>query len=488
MEEDRITAFDIKTKIVKSLKWTILMEIVIRLIQPVTILFLTRILSPSDFGLVGVATIIIGFSTIFQDFGLGKTLIQREQDIEKSANIVFWTNIGLSLFIYIILYISAPLLSGFFHEQKVVNVLRVLCLQIILSGFISVHQALLQRKFQFKQLFIIKICTAFVPVLFSIPLALKGYGVWALIIGTLAGGVIQIIIYWKISPWRPELSYDFIVARQLIGFSSWVTSDALLSWLVTYGDSIMIGHSLNIKEMGIYRIGTNIVVAVIGIFMNPFLPVVYSAFSRLQSNLPETKQLFMKMTKFISAISLFVGFGLAVFAYPISKLIFGQKWHGIEIVIICIGIKEAISWIVGINSAVYTAVGRPDLNSRVHVIQLLWYLPLYIFFPSFGLEIFCIAYICAACISMFLHIYYSNKILDYGWIKLIKNIRILLIATLLSVTAVLFSHSIFGIPFYLFDLLINGIIFVLIYFLVIFLNDRKFILNLFDLARNSMAK
>ncbi|HMK49639.1 MAG TPA: lipopolysaccharide biosynthesis protein, partial [Thermodesulfovibrionales bacterium] len=290
---------DIKTKAIRSVKWTALSEIVSRSIQPIVMLVLARLLTPADFGVVGVAIIAVGLAQIFQDFGLGKTLIQTETDIEESANIVFWSNLVLSIFMYLTLFVSAPLISDFFHDSKVTNVLRVLCLQIILISLSTVHQALFQRDFQYKNLFFVRLFSAVIPAFVSIPLALSGYGVWSLVLGTLAGSIAQVFTFLGISKWRPRLDYNFELARKLFGFSSWVVLEAFLGWIILWGDSIALGHFLGVKELGVYRIGIALLMAIFGIFFNPILPVAYSAFSRLQANREELKQSFLKITTII---------------------------------------------------------------------------------------------------------------------------------------------------------------------------------------------
>jgi O-antigen/teichoic acid export membrane protein len=278
---------DIKTKAIQSVKWTASSEIASRAIQPIVMLVLARLLTPADFGVVGVAIIAIGLAQIFQDFGLGKTLIQRETDIEESANIVFWTNLVLSFFIYLTLFVSAPIISTFFHDERISNVLKVLCVQIILISLTTVHQALFQRNFQYKYLFFIRLFSAVVPGLVSIPMALSGYGVWSLVFGTLAGTIAQVFIFWGISKWRPKLDYDFQLAKQLYGFSSWVVLEAFLGWIILWGDSIILGHFIGVKELGVYRVGVTFLMIIFGIFFNPILPVAYSAFSRL--SMPQAK-------------------------------------------------------------------------------------------------------------------------------------------------------------------------------------------------------
>lgn len=433
---EKLTTTDIKKHAVKSVKWTALSEITSRSIQPIVTLILARLLTPADFGIVGIAMIAIGLAQIFQDFGLGKTLIQRETEVEKSANVIFWINITLSVIIYFILFLTAPLISKFFNEPKVVDVLRVLCLQIVLLSLISVHQALFQRNFQFKQLFFIRLLSTGVPGLVSIPLAMYGYGVWSLVAGTLTGTVVQVLLFWKASPWRPRLDFDFQLAKQLYSFGSWVTAEAFLGWLIMWGDSIVLGHFLGVKELGVYRVGVTFLMLVFGIFFNPILPVAYSAFSRLQTKPEELRQSFLKMTKLIASIALPLGVGLAVLSPFISSAIFGQKWYGIEKVIAIIGIMHAIAWLAGHNPEVYRAIGRPDVNTKLLIAAVIYYIPVYILAAPYGLLVFCIARLAIAIVGMGLHIFVANRLLNLPFTYLWEPIKVPLIGSLFLVIVI----------------------------------------------------
>lgn len=383
---------DVGVRAIKNVKWTALGEIVSRSIGPILVLILARILTPSDFGIVAAAMVIIGFVGIFQEFGLGKALIHYEGEIDKSANVIFWTNVSLSILLYLILFITAPLISSFFHEPELVNVLRVLCIQIILFSFTSVHQALFRRQFQFKQLFFIRLFSSVIPGLVSIPLALSGYGVWALVCGTLAGSTVRLLLIWKASSWRPQLSYNFRLARQLLGFGGWITLEGLLGWLMVSGDSVILGHYLGVGKLGIYRVGVTFLSLVSGLIFNPIFPVIYSSFCRLQSDISQLRSYYLKATRLIATIVLPVGITVALLAKPISLVLFGGKWKGIETVILIIGIKDVLTSIgVGISVDTVRAIGRPDVNVKLFALSAICFVPTYILAAPHGLLVFCIA-------------------------------------------------------------------------------------------------
>lgn len=480
---------EVKLTAIKSVKWTSLGEIVSHSLQPLVMLILARLLTPEDFGVVGVAMITIGLAQILQDFGLGKTLIQRETEIDKSAIIVFWTNLILSILIYLTLFISAPLISNIFHDNRVTNVLRVLCLQIVLTSLITVHQALFQRDFQFKQLFFIRLFSALIPGFVSIPMALTGHGVWSLVFGTLAGATVQVFLFLKSSPWRPNLSYDFQHAKKLFGFSSWVTLEALLSWLIMWGDSIVLGYFLGVKELGVYRVGVTSLMLIFGIFFNPILPVAYSAFSRLQSDHEELRQSFLTMNKLIASISLPLGIGLAVLAQPISLLLFGQKWEGMEIVIIFIGMVNTIAWLIGINPEVYRAMGRPDAETKLLVVAIIYYLPVYILAAPYGLFVFCVARLTIAIVSMGLHIFVANKLLRLPFTYLGSCIKLPLLGSLIMAAVVYLLTSLTG----SFSEIQNGIKLIgiiaiagLTYIVALWFLKKDFVIQFWRLAREGI--
>jgi PST family polysaccharide transporter len=412
MNYNRPTVSEVKQSAIRSVKWTVLGEVASRSIQPIITLILARLLVPEDFGVIGVASIATGLANIFQDFGLGKTLIQRDTNVEDSANVIFWTNIVLSGFLYLILFATAPLISEFFHEPKAVSVLRVLCLQLVLSGLISVPQALFQRQFQFKQLFFIRLFSSAIPALVSVPLALLGYGVWALVFGSLTSAAIQVSLFWTISSWRPRLKYDFLLAKNLFKFGTWVTLEALLGWLIVWGDSIIVGRFLGTEKLGIYGTGVALLALISGLVLNPIFPVAYSFFSRLQSVPSQFRDYFLKTTHLIAIIVLPIGAGVVLLAQPLSSILLGEKWKGIEIVLMVVGLKDILTSIVGgINAEALRAFGRPDVNVKLNVVSSVFAIPLYILAAPYGLLVFCLARLLVGVVMVTLYVSVTKVLL-----------------------------------------------------------------------------
>lgn len=432
---------EVKSKAIKSIKWSVLTELVPRIIVPVTTLLLVKILSPADFGLLTIATIFVGFAGMFQDFGLAKALIREKKDVEESADIVFWSNISLGFVFYFIIFASAPIISSFFHEPRLTNILRVLCFEIILSALISVQYAILQREFEFKKVFKSTLGFAISPVVVTIPLALLNFGVWALVFGSLSGYLIQAIILWIQSPWRPRLRFNRNIAKRLFGFGGWFTAEMFVLWVLSYGDSGAVGYFLNVDDVGIYYIAMTFTTMVFGSVFNPLLSIAYSSLSKLQHDPEGLKRFFIKITEFTAILCIPMGIGLILVVSPLCSIFFQEKWDGIGHIIALLSAMQMLAWLVGVNPTLYRAIGRPDANFKIGAASIFYYLPVYVLFAQFGLFIFCIGRVLVALVTDIIHIIVTYKLIKINPNYLLRCIKIPLVgATLMAVSVYGLMH------------------------------------------------
>jgi PST family polysaccharide transporter len=190
---------------VHAVKWSFLAELVSKAITLIVFIVLARLLTPEDFGVMSAALMVIAFSQILWEAGMGKALIQRQTDIEDAANVAFWINLGLGVLIAGLLFWGAqPIALTFFQDARVTPVLQIMTLQVLLGALSSVQTALLQKEMDFKKLFWVRMATVALPGFASIPLAWGGMGYWALVAGTLTGQAVQVMMLWRMSEWRPR--------------------------------------------------------------------------------------------------------------------------------------------------------------------------------------------------------------------------------------------------------------------------------------------
>ncbi|MGA9754626.1 MAG: lipopolysaccharide biosynthesis protein [Desulfobaccales bacterium] len=436
MTSNKPTSDSVLQKAVGSFKWLGLMQLVSRSAQPLIFLILARLLTPNDFGVMATAMVVVSFSQHFWDAGLGRALIQTQEAPEQAANVIFWANVALSLPLYAGLFLAAPWVAAFFHSPASLPVLRVLGLLIVINSFVAAQQNLFVRELDFRWLFWVNLATAVLPAGLSIPLAYAGYGVWALVAGSLCASLLNLLLLWLKSPWRPRLAFDRPLARRLFGFGLWVMLENLLGWFFVWGDKLVVGRVLGPEALGLYTVGWNLCAVTIGLILNPFLPALYPTFSRLQDDLEVLKATFHKVNRVIISLALPMGAGLFLVGPQIATVLFGQKWEGLGPVLSLLGLAQGISWLVGINTEVYRALGRPDLNTKLLFISILFYLPVYLLTAPMGLLVFIGCQIILHLLGIPLHGYLSARLLDVSPYYLWQDGRRLIISTLTMSLAV----------------------------------------------------
>lgn len=404
-----------------AFKWSALGEATSKVIAPLIILVLARLLLPVDFGVVAAATVIISFSQVFSEAGLAKALIQRQDRTEESANVVFWANLGLGIFMVGALSIAAPLIADFFHDQRITPVIRVLSLQLLLAAFSSVHTALLQKELNFKHLFWVRLLTTGIPALASIPLALAGFGYWALVAGSLGGQIAQSVALWMSSDWRPRLGLDFCLGRDLVGFGKWAMLSGLLGWFYLWMDAVVVGHYLGAHEMGLYRTGNTFVSMLFGLMFAPLLPVLYTLFSRAQHDLTEVKHALLVVIRGTALFASPMAAILILLCTPIEQVLFGSKWAGLGPIIAILAIAHGMSWLVGAYGEAYRAIGKPHLETWALGLSAVAYLIGYLLSVRHGLIVFAVTRCGLVLIGLLAHVAIAKRALGVSPSNWISN-------------------------------------------------------------------
>lgn len=419
-----------------SVKWSALMEVVSRTAAPIVTVVLARFLTPADFGVVATVMIVTSFSQLFWDAGLSKALVQVSEAPEEAANAVFWINSAMGLAAYVLLFLAAPWLSAFFRSPPVEPVLRVLGLQTVIASLSSVQQSLLVRDLDFRRLFYVRLLATCIPGAFSIPMAMFGLGVWALVVGSLAGQSLSLVLLWKFSHWRPTFRCSLRIGRRLLGFGAWVAAEGLGAWLIVWGDTLIVGKFLGTSDLGLYRTGWLLATIAFGAVLNPLLPILYPAFTRLRDDPRVLVANFRRATRVVISLSLPMGVGLYLLGPDVATVLFGRNWEGLGVVLSVIGLMHGFAWLTGINPELYRAMGRPDVNSKLLFCTLLYYLPVYIIAAQSGLGTFVHARLGVAIIAVPLHVYITRRVLRVPLLYLWHDGKSFILATIAMGTSI----------------------------------------------------
>ena len=242
----------LKEKTAKGLGWGFVDNFVGTGITAVVSIILARILSPEEFGLVGMIAIFISLGSSLMDSGFSGALIRKKEATESDLSTVFYTNLVLSLIIYLILYFSAPSISRFLENESLVVLLRVLALSVVIMSFTQVQKVNFIRKIDFRTQAIISLAASLVSGVASIWMALAGCGVWSLVVQQLSKQAIVSLLLWFFSTWRPSITFSFSSFREMFGFGSRLLACSLISVIWSEIYSLVIGKMYNPIAVGYF--------------------------------------------------------------------------------------------------------------------------------------------------------------------------------------------------------------------------------------------
>ncbi len=326
-------------KTIKGTLWSYSAEILAKVISPLSFIVLTRILSPEDYGVVAVATTLLMFIDIICDLGTNKVIIQIDQNnmgsFKSYCNVAFYINICIGLVLFILTETFAGQIASYYSQPKSEMVIRVMAIQIICFSLSSIHNSLLRKALNFKFLFWTRLISIACPLLIAIPIAFGGGGLWALVISSCSGSILQCIVLWWYSNWRPNKSCSKKHLKLLFGKSIWNTITQLVTWVPISFDTYLIAKFINVTDLGLYTSSRGLFTAASGLILTPFLPVIYSTLSKL--NEQEDRSQFLKTVYFSQKILFSIAVTCVIFVYLFADYIvpflFNKQWDGITPII-----------------------------------------------------------------------------------------------------------------------------------------------------------
>jgi len=462
------------SELFSSYKWLFLIELIAKTITPLTMVILAIFITPKDIGFITSALLIISFTQIFWESGFSKALIQDVSNPEITASTTFWINLVLSITIFFVIQLLIPSIAKFLLMEEAIVIMRLVTIQIIIDGFSSTHIAVLKKGMQFRTILKIKSIQTVVQSVFSITLAILRFGVWALIIGQLLGAVTASFIAIFTSNWRPKFELDAKVISRLTRFSIWSWIESLASWLLIWGDSILIGKFLGASTLGVYKMGGNLINAAFGLFINPIVNYSFPALSRIKNNDAGLMRLFHLLVKIIGSISLPAGFLLLLLGQEIELSLFNNNWTGIGEVISILGITLSITWLMGINTELFRSIGKPEINGKMLIFASLFYMGIYLVSINIGFRVFLFSRILAAILGIIIQMSIFKIVIGENPIGLLRttlpNLKSALcgVGVLLILQQILFIENFPNIP----RLLILIVGFAFTYYLALWLMDK----------------
>lgn len=287
---------------------------------------LARLLSPDDYGCIGMLMIFISLSNTFIDGGFGSALIQKKEPTNEDYSTIFYWNIFLSVVLYAILFLSAPLIAKFYRIPLLSDVLRIQGIVLIFNAFSIIQQNQFRKQLRFKNLAIIQISTAIISLAIAIVAAYKGMGVWSLVAQQLSLGFFSAVLFWSVSRWRPTWTFSWKSFKELFNFGGFMLLSNLFSTFSNEVQGLLVGRMFNPATMGLYtqayRLEGSASTATSSIINQVTYPVLASLQDDKKQFIGALKR-FIQIPAFVCSLVIMI---MIVVAKPFIILLYSEKW------------------------------------------------------------------------------------------------------------------------------------------------------------------
>ncbi len=404
---------ELKRKTIKGFFWSSLESLLSQGLGIIFGIFLARMLSPDEFGLIGMITIFISISQVFVDSGLSQSLIRKQNCTSSDYSTIFWVNLAIGVVCYILLWVSAPCIADFYGNSELVSITRVTSILIIIGSVTLIQQTILTKDVDFKTLTKSSIIGTLISGVASIILAFCGFGVWSLVWRSVINQSVRSAILWLQNRWKPELIYSKITLKEHFRFGSNILIISIISAIYKNISNLIIGKSYSEKILGYYTnadqysmMPSATITAITG-------KVSYPVLSEMQNDDMKLKANVNKLITNVMYISFAVMFGLAAMAEPLIGVVLGAKWLPSVVMFQALCLGYSISPMHIINQNVMKVKGRTDLFLRTEIIKYVIFTPLLIIGAVFGITLLIAGIVLFYWIGYIVIGFYSKRLIGY---------------------------------------------------------------------------
>lgn len=333
---------DDNKSIVKSVPWTFVSFGATKVIALLTTVVLAHLLRPSDFGLMALATLAFGALGLFQDLGLGATLVLRQDFDEKQMGTILTLLFFTSLAVTAIVIGLAPVAASLLHQPRLNSLLPVLAISSVFSTFASFYESMFQREMEFKKRFVGQVTQTLVLAVVSITLAIAGLGVWALVIGQVSSMLVLSLIYLAMASRRIRPRLDRRVAREVFRSGRGFLAQGWLAWISENVDYMIVGRVLGEAQLGFYSMAYRLSELTHFGIADPVAKITFPAFARMRSQGEDVTTTYLSALRLVSLLACVLGGVLSGAARPFTLGIFGASWEPMIGPLAVLGIWAAV--------------------------------------------------------------------------------------------------------------------------------------------------
>ena len=447
-----------KSVFIKNMIWKFGERAGAQVVSFIVSIVIARILMPEDYGLIAMVMVFIHIANAFVTSGIGQSLIQKKDADNLDFSTIFFLNIGLSLFLYAVVFFTAPSVAHFYNYEMLTPVMRVLGITLIPAAINSVQGAYIARNMMFKRYFISTIGGIFLSGIVGIIMAYKGFGVWALVAQQILSMYVNTFVLWITVKWRPELKFSGKRAVRLFSFGWKLQLAGLLTVGSTELRNLIIGKLYTSDDLAFYNRGFTFPRLISNNLIIPISTVFFPVVSQAQNDKARLKELTRKYVRVTSYIVFPLMAGLAAVSKPLVDVLLTAKWlpavpfiriscFSFAIIVIQMAVQDAIN-----------ALGRSDIFLYMDIVRKVIGLAIVFLVMKQGVMIIALSVFFVGPISIFMVMEVSRRMFGYRYVEHFQdNFPLLFVSLLMGLLVYLIQFLGFSSLFTLSIQIVTGV-------------------------------
>lgn len=424
---------ELKDKAISGVKWNAIGRFSTQGVNFIIGLILARLLSPSDYGVVGMVGIFFAIAQTFIDSGFGSALIRKNDCTDTDYSTAFYFNVLVGLVCCILLSFVSPFIANFFNTPILKDLVKVMSLNMFISSFAIVHTARLTHSVDFKSQSIVNLLTAIIAGASGILMAYNGFGVWSLAFQHIISSIVRVVLLIVVTKWLPRFEFSQESFRYLFGFGSKILVSSLLHTIYSNLTTLLIGKFYTAKDLGFYTRGQTLAAFPSSNVNSIIQSVSYPVLAKIQD---DDKHLIESYRKLISMTSMVIFFGmflLAAIAKPLIVTLLTEKWLNAVIYLQVFCFAYMFDHLCSLNLNILYVKGFSNLVLRLEIIKKTISISLIIAAIPLGPLAICIASAFYTQIAVVINTYYTGKLFGLGYVKQVKDFSKYLLFSIISV-------------------------------------------------------
>lgn len=346
-------------------------RVITRILSLVKNIIIARILYPSQFGAFGIATLALTFTEIITETGINTFLIAEKEDIDKYINTSWLVSIIRGFIIFLLIFISAPFVSGFFKNSESKFLLVLISFVPLVRGFINPSVVKFQKHLFFHKQFFYQTSVLLVGSIFSIIFIIVTEKTESLVYAMLISAFFEMFVSFFIAKPKPRLSFEFPLFKKVVGYGKWITASTIFNYFYQHGDDITVGRILGAGSLGLYDMAYRISLVPLSDVSDVVSQVTFPVYIKISGDSRRLKKAFLKTLSVVVLITLPVSIILFLFPREIILLIFGAKWLGATSALKVLGVFGFVRAVSSFMQSVFLSLGKQNLFTLVSLVGLL---------------------------------------------------------------------------------------------------------------------